>query len=169
MQEGQETQGNNGALQASIVGENWKGKVTKDSLSSLQGRLAQIKNANSIGSLGFLQLKSPVVGLILGLLFGGFAADRFYKGDVGLGILKLLVVWGSFFMAMMVGAFSTAVGAVAAGEAGAAAGMVAGLGFGFVGFLIGFFWILLDLLLVWKGIKRDNFNKINTQLLLCGV
>ena len=69
----------------------------------------------------------------------------------------------------MVGAFSTAVGAVAAGEAGAAAGMVAGLGFGFVGFLIGFFWILLDLLLVWKGIKRDNFNKINTQLLLCGV
>lgn len=129
MQEGQETQGNNGALQASIIGGNWESKVTKDSLSSLQGRLAQITDEKKIASFGLIQLKSPVVGLILGFLFGGLGVDRFYKGDIGLGIGKLL----SCFI------------------------------------LIGFIWAVVDLFLVWKGIKKDNFEKINNQLLLCGV
>lgn len=129
MQEGQEIQGNNGALQASIVGGNWEGKVPKDSLILLQGRLAQITDEKVIGSFGLIQLKSPVVGLILGFLFGGLGVDRFYKGDIGLGIGKFL----SCFI------------------------------------LIGFVWAVVDLFLVWKGIKKDNFEKINNQLLLCGV
>lgn len=51
MQEGQETQGNNGALQASIIGGNWEGKVPKDSLILLQGRLAQITDDETISYL----------------------------------------------------------------------------------------------------------------------
>lgn len=36
-------------------------------------------------SIPMLNLKSPGAGLVLGLLFGGLAVDRFYKGDIGLG------------------------------------------------------------------------------------
>lgn len=132
MQEGQEIQGNNGTLQlgqAQIVGNKWKGKVPANSIELLNGRLAQITDEKKIASLGLVELKSPVVGLILGFLFGGLGVDRFYKGDIGLGIGKFL----SCFI------------------------------------LIGFVWAVIDLFLVWKGIKKDNFEKINNQLLLSGV
>ena len=50
-------------------------------------------------SIPMLNLKSPGVGLVLGVLFGGLAVDRFYKGDIGLGLMKLLVlfIWGFLF------------------------------------------------------------------------
>lgn len=41
-------------------------------------------------SVQALSLKNPVVVLILSLLFGTLAIDRFYLGDIGLGILKIL-------------------------------------------------------------------------------
>ena len=37
-----------------------------------------------------LQFKDPVTTLILSLLVGGLGIDRFYIGDTGLGIAKLL-------------------------------------------------------------------------------
>lgn len=44
-------------------------------------------------SIPMLNLKSPGVGLVLGLLFGGLGVDRFYKGDIGLGFMKLLLLF----------------------------------------------------------------------------
>ena len=41
-------------------------------------------------AVSILNLKSPVVGLALGLCFGTFGVDRFYKGDILLGALKLI-------------------------------------------------------------------------------
>lgn len=41
-----------------------------------------------------MQFKDPVVCLILSLLVGHFGIDRFFVGDVGLGILKLLTCGG---------------------------------------------------------------------------
>lgn len=38
-----------------------------------------------------LNLKNPIVGLVLSILLGGLAVDRFYVGDIGLGILKLIL------------------------------------------------------------------------------
>lgn len=40
--------------------------------------------------LAFVELKKPTVGLMLSLFFGGLGVDRFFIGDIGVGILKLL-------------------------------------------------------------------------------
>lgn len=118
----------NNVIQASLVAGNWEGKVPKESLELLKGRLSKITDEQRIASFNMLQLKSPIIGLILGLMFGWIGVDRYYKGDIGLGIIKFLTC----FIA------------------------------------IGFIWAIVDLFLVWKGIKSDNFNKINNQLLICG-
>lgn len=98
-------------------------KIGVNELIAIQGRLEKIPD-DKIPNLALVELKNPVIGLILGLLFGGFDVDRFYKGDIGLGILKFL----SLFI------------------------------------LIGVIWVIADLFLVYKGIQKDNFMKLNMVL-----
>ena len=45
-------------------------------------------------SLQLLQFKDPTVALIISLVGGGIGIDRFYIGDTGLGIAKLLTCGG---------------------------------------------------------------------------
>jgi TM2 domain-containing membrane protein YozV len=45
-------------------------------------------------SMAFSQLKDPTVALILSILTGGWGVDRFYIGDIGLGVGKLLTGGG---------------------------------------------------------------------------
>lgn len=42
----------------------------------------------------FLQFKDPTIALIISLLGGSLGIDRFFIGDVGLGIAKLLTCGG---------------------------------------------------------------------------
>ena len=42
----------------------------------------------------FMQFKDPTISLIISILVGGFGIDRFYIGDTGLGIGKLLTCGG---------------------------------------------------------------------------
>ncbi len=72
-----------------------------------------------------IQFKNPTTGLICGLLGGGIAVDRFYKGDIGLGIAKIASVC----------------------------------------ILVGFVWVVADLFLVPKGIRKDNLDKLNMMLM----
>lgn len=49
---------------------------------------------NREGLLHSLQFKDPTVSLILSLLGGTIGIDRFYIGDTGLGLLKLVTCGG---------------------------------------------------------------------------
>ena len=106
----------------------WGNKIPSEATFMLQGRLEKIPE-DKIQVLSFIPLKDPIIGLILGLFFGALSVDRFYKGDIGLGILKFLSIF----------------------------------------IVIGIFWALADLYFVWQGIKKDNLNKINQQLMILGV
>ncbi|WP_169763952.1 TM2 domain-containing protein [Campylobacter mucosalis] len=99
----------------------YKDKVLPENLLMLKEKLEKA-DERSVSALQLLNLKDPMIGLILGLFFGTLGIDRFYKGDKLLGILKLITLGG--------------------------------LGI----------WALADLYFVWKGIKKDNFEKI-TQVL----
>ena len=46
------------------------------------------------GLLHTVQFKDPTIALILGLLTGNLGIDRFYIGDTGLGIGKLITCGG---------------------------------------------------------------------------
>lgn len=102
----------------------WNDKISSESAFMLQKQLESINiDENSAFTLSALPLKEPFVGLLLGFFLGVFGIDRFYKGDIGLGIVKLLLCWLTFGI-----------------------------------------WWLVDLFLVYKGIKQDNLQKIMQAL-----
>ncbi|MBQ8444316.1 MAG: TM2 domain-containing protein [Clostridia bacterium] len=41
-------------------------------------------------------VKNPTTTLLLSIFFGGIGVDRFYIGDVGVGVCKLLFGWLTF-------------------------------------------------------------------------
>lgn len=111
----------------------WRDKIPSESVMMVQQSLEKVPDENS-GSLGMIALKNPIIGLILGIFFGYLGVDRFYKGDIFLGLAKL---------------FTCIVGFVTI--------------FILIGYFILFvlvIWEFIDYFLVWMGIKKDNLNKI---------
>ena len=47
------------------------------------------------------QRKDPTVALLLSIFLGGLGVDRFYIGDIGLGVAKLLTGGGLFIWAIV--------------------------------------------------------------------
>ena len=45
--------------------------------------------------------KDPTTALLFGIFLGGLAVDRFYNGQVGLGLLKLFTLGGGFIWAIV--------------------------------------------------------------------
>ncbi|MDR1682281.1 MAG: TM2 domain-containing protein, partial [Candidatus Symbiothrix sp.] len=62
-------------------------------LASLREKLLNLPE-EKWASLQFLQFKDPTITLIVSLLGGSLGIDRFFIGDTGLGIAKLLTCGG---------------------------------------------------------------------------
>ena len=110
-----------------VIVSTWGDKLPKSAPLLLQERLQKLPE-DKLSHLSLIQLKDPIVGLVLGVCLGIVGADRFYKGDIVLGVVKFLLCWLTFGI-----------------------------------------WAIVDLFLVWKGIKQDNLNKISHQLMMFGV
>jgi hypothetical protein len=127
-----------------------KGKVSDISLMVIKDKMQKLK-AKGIKldiSPTLARLKSPVTGLLLGLFIGCVGADRFYKGDKNLAINKL-----SYFIVAI--AF-TILGLLHNNENE--------ITFSLILYLIVSIWCLADILPVFFGIKKNNFDKIMQAL-----
>lgn len=112
-------------------------KIPSQSLPFVQEKLKN-SSEDKINNIATLNFKSHIVGLILGFFLGIFGADRFYKGDIKLGLLKLLTwIIGVITIWIFIGSF--------------------------ILFVL-WIWCIVDYFLVWKGIKKDNLKKILTAL-----
>lgn len=66
---------------------------TNKQLRALRDRLAQVDEA-AFQMMLTQDYKSPTTALILSVLLGYLGVDRFYIGDIGLGVVKLLTAGG---------------------------------------------------------------------------
>ena len=64
-----------------------------DKLPIIQQALGRM-DENTFNNLSMVQFKSPMTALLLSIFCGSLGVDRFYLGDTGLGIGKLLTAGG---------------------------------------------------------------------------
>ena len=121
----------------------FKGKVSDTHLMIVKNELDRAEAAGNMPDLKPLtsQLKSPILGLIISILFGFIGFDRFYKGDGGAGVLKFVLAVG-MARASKTNPDETAIALAAL-----------------------LLWWLADIFLVYFGIKKDNFKKISAFFL----
>lgn len=62
-------------------------------LGAVRERLVGLDDSKS-SAMQMVQFKDPTTALIISILIGGLGIDRFYIGDTGLGIAKLLTCGG---------------------------------------------------------------------------
>ena len=69
-------------------------KFPPEGVALLRERLMNVDDPVS-AQVAFSQLKDPTIALILSILVGAYGIDRFYIGDIGLGMLKLITCGGA--------------------------------------------------------------------------
>ena len=62
-------------------------------IPAIRERLLGCDESNA-GMIHAIQFKDPTTALILSLFIGGWGIDRFYIGDTGMGIAKLITCGG---------------------------------------------------------------------------
>ena len=69
------------------------GNFSESSILSIQNALENVPDEKA-SMLFSTEFKKPVIALIISFLGGGFGIDRFYLGQTGMGIVKLLTCGG---------------------------------------------------------------------------
>lgn len=127
---------------------NLKDKVPNDALLPLKESLDKASES-VLEKLVFVNLKNSLLGLVLAFFLPG--VDRIYKGDIVLGVVKLILFFG-------VVVFNYAVDLEWFAEFCVENIAVAVL---FLVFMLALLvWFVVDLFLVYRGIKKDNLKKI---------
>ena len=67
-----------------------------EQLPSLRQRLSQLDDSQANQVIAAANIKNPTTALILSIFLGTLGVDRFYIGQVGLGVAKLLLAWLTF-------------------------------------------------------------------------
>ena len=65
----------------------------EDSINELKARLSKLSQ-NQFNAIQEIQLKDPMIMLLLSLFLGSSGIDRFLLKEIGLGIIKLLTAGG---------------------------------------------------------------------------
>lgn len=68
-------------------------KYPSESIGQISSILKSL-NQNQATTLAGLNIKDPTLALLLSFFFGSFGVDRFYIGNIFLGILKLITIGG---------------------------------------------------------------------------
>ena len=105
-----------------------------EQLPSLRQRLSQLDDSQANQVIAAANIKNPTTALILSIFLGSFGVDRFYIGNTGLGIGKLLATL-----------------------------LLPIITFGFSLFFT-WIWIVVDWFLIMNATKAANFEAINTAL-----
>lgn len=68
--------------------------LPEEKVAELKAALAKI-NDDQMLSIEAIKMKDPKVTLLLAIFLGGYGVDRFFLGQAGLGVLKLLTCGGA--------------------------------------------------------------------------
>ncbi len=71
-----------------------------EQLPYIRERLANLPDDKS-SMMYSVEYKNPTISLVLSLLLGGYGIDRFYIGDIGIGVGKLLTCGGLWIWAII--------------------------------------------------------------------
>ncbi len=77
-----------------------KDNFPAEKLPVIQQSLARL-DENTFNNLSMLQFKSPMTALLLSIFVGSVGVDRFYIGDIGMGVGKLLTFGGCGIWALI--------------------------------------------------------------------
>nr|WP_052043227.1 TM2 domain-containing protein [Campylobacter sp. MIT 97-5078] len=140
---------------AELILLNMKDKIPNDAIFAFKESLEKADD-DKYQAMLLLNLKNPIIGLLLSLCIGIFGIDRFYKGDIGLGIAKLVIIFGAYLGSFSLGVFG--------GYDLKTSALIVIPILVMLAFIVALIWYVVDIFCVFFGIKKDNLRKIYAVL-----